>query len=93
MLFLDSHVSSPSPQCNLVGQSHVAPPLMHVNKMRLLLNACVFGGWGAGVLITHGFSKRWCFSGSISSPGSGFMGLIGASSGMSAGGLCGEPVG
>lgn len=41
-------------------------------------------------MITHGFSKRWCFSGSISSPGSGFIGLIGASSGMSAGGLCGE---
>lgn len=43
-----------------------------------------------GILITHGFSNRWYFSGSISSPGSGFTGLIGASSGMSAGGLCGE---
>lgn len=43
-----------------------------------------------GILITHGFLNRWCFTGSISSPGSGFIGLIGASSGKSAGGFCGE---
>lgn len=43
-----------------------------------------------GILITHGFSNRWYFTGSISSPGSGFIGLIGASSGKSAGGFCGE---
>lgn len=43
-----------------------------------------------GILITHGFLNRWYFTGSISSPGSGFIGLIGASSGKSAGGFCGE---
>lgn len=43
-----------------------------------------------GILITHGFFNRWYFTGSISSPGSGFIGLIGASSGKSAGGFCGE---
>lgn len=43
-----------------------------------------------GILITHGFSNRWCFTGSISSPGSGFIGLIGDSSEKSAGGFCGE---
>lgn len=42
------------------------------------------------LLITYGFSNRWYFRGSISSSRSGFTGLIGASSGMTAGGLCGE---
>lgn len=43
-----------------------------------------------GILITYGFSNRWYFRGSISSSRSCFTGLIGASSGMTAGGLCGE---
>lgn len=43
-----------------------------------------------GILITHGFLNQWYFTGSISSLGSGFIGLIGASSGKSAGGFCGE---
>lgn len=72
----------------------MAQPTTHVNMILLhVLYVCMcvwrMGG-ESGILITHGFSNRWYFTGSISSPGSGFIGLIGASSGKSAGGLCGE---
>lgn len=38
------------------------------------------------ILISHGFLNPWYFTGSISSPGSSFIGLIGASSGKTVGG-------
>lgn len=46
-----------------------------------------------GILITYGFLNRWYFTGSISSPGSGFTGWIGAlveTSERSAGRFCGK---
>lgn len=65
---------------------------MHIYMIRLHVYStriCMEAG-EPGILITHGFFNRWYFAGSISSPGSGFTGPIGASSGKSAGGFCGE---
>ncbi|TNN74970.1 hypothetical protein EYF80_014715 [Liparis tanakae] len=67
---------------------------MHINMILLRVyctGVCTEAG-EPGILITHGFFNRWYFTGSISSPGSGFIGLIGASSGKSAGGFCGERI-
>lgn len=64
----------------------MAQPVMHTNMILLhaFLNVIIRVEAGEpGILITHGFLNRWYFTGSISRPGSGFIGLIGASSGKS----------
>lgn len=66
-------------------------PAMQIYCMHEFLNGIIWMEAGEpGILITHGFLNRWYFTGSISGPGSGFIGLIGALSGKSAGGFCGE---
>ena len=60
---------------------------VHVRQLRLCTD---METREPGISITYGFSNRWYFRGSISSSGSSFTGLRGASSGMTAGGLCGE---
>lgn len=73
-------------------------PMMHIHTIHLhVLYTCTSkwddlgGGWGARD-IDHAwiFFNWWYFTDSISSPGSGFIALIGASSVRSAGGFCGE---
>lgn len=72
---------------NLIRVSRMEQPMLRIDNVILyctgvFLNGMIWVEAGEpGVLITHGFLNRWYFTGSISSQGSGFTGLIGASSG------------
>lgn len=83
---------------NLVRVSHAAHPWWWASIWyfcmyctHVFLNGIMWMEAGEpGILIMHGFLNRWYFTSSISSPGSGFIVLIEASSGKSAGEFCGE---
>lgn len=57
--------------------------------MHVFLNGMIWKETGEpGLLITYGFFNRWYFTGSISRPISGFIGMIAVSSERSTSGFC-----